>query len=48
MKLEGERTLPEILWYCMLLPKVTPYNLPAAIVKIKTNGDLCALSDRPQ
>lgn len=26
----------------------TIYNSPAAIVKIKTNGDLCALGDGPQ
>lgn len=44
MKLESERISP---CYCGSA-KFTPYNSPAAIVKIKTNGDLCALCDRPQ
>lgn len=46
MKSEGERIVPRasLLWVC----KVYSCNSPAAIVEIKTNGDLCALCDRPQ
>lgn len=44
MKFERKTILP-----CYCATKITLIiNSPAAIVKIKTNGDLCALGDRPQ
>lgn len=33
--------------FCAVAPFVLD-NTPAAVVKIKADGDLCALGDRPQ